>query len=109
VNVININVATRSRIIEDQVFQEREPRKNKSIADLEKEEKLKKTMVKTIQQLQKVQAINEGSFTSIEGWNTMWLDMPNTIPSIEPQKPQESKISQSKLISVEKIFQDISR
>jgi hypothetical protein len=66
-------------------------------------------MVKTIQQLQKVQAINEGSFTSIEGCNTMWFGMPNTIPSIEPQKPQESKISQSKLISVEKIFQDISR
>jgi hypothetical protein len=59
--------------------------------------------------LQKVQATNEGSFTSIEGWNTMWLDMLNTIPLIEPQKPQESKISQSKLISVEKIFQDINR
>jgi hypothetical protein len=42
VNVININVVTRSKIIEDQVFQERKPRKNKSIADLEKEEKLKK-------------------------------------------------------------------
>jgi hypothetical protein len=44
-------------------------------------------MVKTIQQLQKVQATSEGSFTSIEGWNTMWLGMPNTIPFIEPQKP----------------------
>jgi hypothetical protein len=41
------------------MFQEREPRKNKSIANWE-EEKLKKTIVETIQQLQKTQAINEG-------------------------------------------------
>jgi hypothetical protein len=71
VNVIDINVATRSIIIKDHVFQEREPRKNKITTYWEKKEKLKKTMVKTIQHLQKVQATNEGSFTSIEGWNTM--------------------------------------
>jgi hypothetical protein len=35
------------------VFQEIEPKKNKSIADWEKEEKLKKTMVEIVQQLQK--------------------------------------------------------
>jgi hypothetical protein len=47
VNVIDINVATRSKIIEDHVFKEKEPRKNKSTVDW-KDEKLKKITVKTI-------------------------------------------------------------
>ncbi len=50
-NVIDINVATRSRIIENHVFHEKELRNNKSNINWEKEEKLKKTMVKIIQQL----------------------------------------------------------
>jgi hypothetical protein len=50
VNVIDVNVVTRRRIIKEQVFQEKKPRKNKSIIDW-KEEKLKKTMVGIIQQL----------------------------------------------------------
>ncbi len=66
-------------------------------------------MVKTIQQLQKVQTTNDGSFTSIEGWHTMWLGMPNTTLSVELQNLQESIVSQSKLISIEEIFQDINR
>ncbi len=85
--------------------QERELRKNKSIANWE-EEKLKKTMVKIIQQLQKAQAISERFLTSIKGWNT---SMHDTTPSIEPQKPQEFIISQSKLILVKEVFQDINR
>ncbi len=52
VNVIDVNVAKISKIIEDQVFEEREPRNNKSTTYWE-EEKLKKEMVETIQQLQK--------------------------------------------------------
>jgi hypothetical protein len=35
--------------------------------------------------------------------------MPNTSPFIEFKKPQESIVSQSNLILVEEIFQDISR
>ncbi len=49
VNVVDINVVTRKRIAEDQMFQEKEPRKNKSTTDWEKEEKLKKTMAEKIQ------------------------------------------------------------
>ncbi len=49
-NVIDVNVVTISKIIKDQVFKERKPRKNKNIVDWE-EEKLKKEMVETIQQL----------------------------------------------------------
>jgi len=72
--------------------------KNKSITNWENEEKLKKTMAKTIQQLKKTQATNEEFFTSTEGWNTMWPNMLNITPSIKPQKPQESIVFQSKLI-----------
>jgi hypothetical protein len=53
-NVINVNVVTRNIITIKQVFQEKEPKKNKNITNWE-EEKLKKTMVGTIQQLQKTQ------------------------------------------------------
>jgi hypothetical protein len=49
VNVININIVIRSKIIKNLVFWEKEPRKNKSITNWEKEDKFKKTMVKTIQ------------------------------------------------------------
>jgi stalled ribosome rescue protein Dom34 len=87
VNVVDVNVVTRSMIIEYKVFQEKEPQKNKSIVDWEKEEKLKKAMVKTIQELQKAQITNKGFFKSIVGWNTMWPSMFNTTPSIEPSKP----------------------
>jgi len=86
VNVIDVNVVTRSRIIKKQIFLEIGPRKNKTTVDWE-EEKLKKTMVETISQLQKTQATNEGSSASIERWNKMWPGMFNITPSIEPQKP----------------------
>ncbi len=89
------------------MFQEREPRKNKNIANWE-EEKLKKIMVEIIQQLQKAQATSEGSFTSIKGWNTMWPSMADTTCFIEPHKPYEFAVSQSKLILVKEIFQNIN-
>jgi hypothetical protein len=82
VNVINFNVVTRSIITKYQLFQEREPQKNKSTTYWKKEEKLKKIMVETIQKLQKAQTTSEGSSTSIEGWNTMWPSMPNITLSI---------------------------
>jgi hypothetical protein len=89
---------TRSKIIKDQVFQERKPRKNKSTTNWEKEEKLKKTMVEIIHWLQKAQTTNKRSSTLIEIWNIMWLGMLDTTPSIKPWKPQEFVVSQSKLI-----------
>jgi hypothetical protein len=39
----------------------------------------------------------------------MWLGMPYITFFIEPLKPQEHVASQSMLISMEEIFQDINR
>jgi hypothetical protein len=44
-------------------------------------------MVNTIQQLQKAQTTSEGSFASMEGWNTTWSSMPDKTPSLETSKP----------------------
>ncbi len=44
----------------------------------------------------------------MEGWNTTWLDMPNTI-IVKAQKSQEVVNSQENLIIIEKILQDISK
>jgi hypothetical protein len=41
VNVVDVNVTTRSKVIEEQVFRDRKPRKAKNVADWEKEEWLK--------------------------------------------------------------------
>ena len=41
VNVVDVNVTRRSKVIEEQVFKDREPRKAKNVADWEKEEWLK--------------------------------------------------------------------
>jgi len=90
---VNVNVATRSRIIDEQVLQEKEPRKNKTIAYMEKEKKLKKIMVNTIQQLYTGQTKSEGPSTSMERWNTTWLNMLNTTPSLETPKPSESIVA----------------
>ncbi len=83
VNVVDVNLVTRSIIIKDQVFQEKEPRKNKSTTNWEKEEKLKKTIVEMIHQLHKAQATCEGSCTSVKGWNIMWLGMLDITPFME--------------------------
>jgi hypothetical protein len=48
VNVVDVNVTTRSKTSEEQLFKDREPRKAKSVANLEKEKRLKKSMVETI-------------------------------------------------------------
>ncbi len=50
---MDVNVTTRSKAIEDHVFKDRKPRKAKSVVDWEKEERLKKSMVETIQHIQK--------------------------------------------------------
>ncbi len=53
VNVVDVNVTTRSKITKEQVFKDKEPRKTKSVTDWEKEKWLKKLMVETIQHIQK--------------------------------------------------------
>jgi hypothetical protein len=47
VNVVDVNVDIRNNITKEQVFQDREPRKNKSTIDWE-EDNFFKTMVDTI-------------------------------------------------------------
>jgi hypothetical protein len=54
VNVLDVNVTIRSKTIDKHVFKDREPRKVKSIVDWKKE-RLKKSIVEIIQQLQKTQ------------------------------------------------------
>ncbi len=51
VNVMDVNVTTRSNAIEEQMFKDRDPRKTKNAIDWEKEEWLKKSMVETIQHI----------------------------------------------------------
>jgi hypothetical protein len=38
VNVVDVNVTTRSKVTEKQVFKDRKPRKEKNVIDWEKEE-----------------------------------------------------------------------
>jgi hypothetical protein len=52
VNVVDVNVTTRVKVIERQVFKDRKPRKQKNVVDWEKEW-LNRSMVETIQQIQK--------------------------------------------------------
>ncbi len=40
VNVMDVNVTTRSKVTEEHVFNNKEPRKAKSVVDLEKEKQL---------------------------------------------------------------------
>ncbi len=51
VNVMDVNVTTRSKVIEEHVFKDRKPRKAMSVVDWEKKEQLKKSMLKTIQHI----------------------------------------------------------
>jgi hypothetical protein len=52
------------------VFEDKKPRKAKSVANLEKEEQLKQLMVEITQQIQKTQIQTKRPSTSMEGWNT---------------------------------------
>ncbi len=52
---------------------------------------------------------SEGSSNVMDGWNTIWLGMPDTTPSLEILKHWEYVAPLSKLISVNEIFQDINR
>jgi hypothetical protein len=56
----------------------------------------------------KTQTQIERPSTSMEGWNTTWLGMPNII-LVDAQKFQEVVNSQGKLITIEKIFLDIGK
>jgi hypothetical protein len=49
VNVVDVNVTTRSKVTKEQMFKDREPRKAKNVVDWEKEKRLKQSMVQTTQ------------------------------------------------------------
>ncbi len=51
VNVVDDNVTTRCKVIEEHVFKDRQPRKAKTVTNWDKEEWLKQSMVETIQQI----------------------------------------------------------
>jgi hypothetical protein len=51
VNMMDVKVTTRSKVIKKQVFKDKERRKINSIVNWEKEEQLKKSMVETIEQI----------------------------------------------------------
>jgi hypothetical protein len=53
VNVVDVNVTTRSEATKKHVFKDRESRKAKNVVNWEKEEWLKKPMVGIIQHIQK--------------------------------------------------------
>jgi len=53
--MVDVNVATKSKITKEHVFKDRKLRKTKSVTNWEKEEWLKKSMVETIQQIQNTQ------------------------------------------------------
>ncbi len=108
VNVVDVDVIARSKATEEHVFKDREPRKAKSAINQEKEEQLKKSMVETIQQIQKTQTQTKGPSTSMDGWNTTWPSMPNTT-LVETHKSQEIVNSQKKLITIKEIFLDIGK
>jgi hypothetical protein len=88
VNVMDVNVTTRSKVTEEHVFKDRKPRKANSVANWEKGELLKQSMVETIQHIHKTQTQTKGPSTSMKGWNTTWLGMPNTT-HVDAHKSQE--------------------
>jgi len=48
INMVDVNVTTRSKTSEEQMFKDREPRKNKFATNWEVKKKWKRSMVKTI-------------------------------------------------------------
>jgi len=80
VNVVDVNVTTRSKVTDKHVFKDRKQIKVESVVNWEKEEWLKQSMVEIIQYIQKTQTQTERPSTSMEGWNTTWVGMPNTTP-----------------------------
>jgi hypothetical protein len=51
VNVVDVNVTTRNKANEKHVFKDRKLRKANSVVNWDKKERLKKSMVETIQQI----------------------------------------------------------
>ncbi len=88
VNVVDVNVTTRNKVTEEHVFKDKKLRKAKSVANWEKGELLKQSMVETIQHNHKTQTQTKGPSTSMKGWNTTWPDMPNTT-HVDAHKSQE--------------------
>ncbi len=54
INMVDVNVTIHNKTNEKQVFEDRKPRKNKFAASWEVEEKLKRSIMETIQQMQVV-------------------------------------------------------
>ncbi len=91
------------------MFKNRKP-KDKFAANQEAENKLKRSMVETIQQMQAVNLPPNLQNFSIREWTTSWADMPSSSEPTKSTKFQEiPSTSPSEIISMEETFQDISK
>jgi hypothetical protein len=78
INIMDVNVTTRSKTSEEHVFKDREPRKNKFVVDWEVEKKLmKRLMVGTIQWMQVVSLPPNLPTPSNKEWTSNWARMPS--------------------------------
>jgi hypothetical protein len=110
VNMVDVKVTIRSKTNEEKMFKYQEPRKNKSIADWELEEKLNRFMVETTQHMQVINSPLELAALAIGEWTTNWVGMPSSTKLVDLTKFQEVPSNfPSKTISVEEIFQDIRK
>ncbi len=111
IHMVDENMAiTKSKVIEEQLFKDRKPIKKKSIADWEKEQKLQQSFVKTIQEIQVEDPPQNLIPKEKAQWNTSWAGLPEFEVSIEPIVSQNLFANPiNKVMSMEQIFQDISR
>jgi hypothetical protein len=110
VNMVDVNVTTQNKTNEEQVFKYRKPRKNKFAIDWEIEEKLKRSMVEPIQQMQVINLPLDLPIPSTKEWMISWARMPNSTEPANLIELQEVPFtSPNKTIFVEEIFQDINK
>jgi hypothetical protein len=108
--MVDVNVTTRNKTNEEQMFKDQKPRKNKFAVDWETEEKLKRYMVETIQQMQVINSPLDLPIPSTKEWTISWARMPSSIEPANPIKLQEVPFtSPRKSISIKEIFQDINK
>jgi hypothetical protein len=86
INMVDVNVTTHNMTSEEQVFKDRKLKKNKFAIDWEVEEKLKKSMVETIQQMHVVNLPPDLPTPSIEEWTANWARMPSPAKPANPTK-----------------------
>ncbi len=73
VHIVDINMAiTKSKVIEERVFKDRQPIKKKFIVDQGEEQKLQQSFVKTIQEMQVEDPLKNLNQKENVKWSTTW-------------------------------------